>query len=60
MICRTQFDLEYGFPDRLLAERMVGFHWMTCFGDYRKEVGYALRRVGIDWDNLDEVPTKTM
>ncbi|MCL2711437.1 MAG: hypothetical protein FWE95_11205, partial [Planctomycetaceae bacterium] len=59
-ICRTQFDLRYEFPDRLLAENMPGFHWMTCFGDYRKEVGYALRRVGIEWNNLDEVPMKTM
>jgi hypothetical protein len=59
-ICRCQFDIQYECPDRLLAERMPGFHWMTCFGDYRRELGYALRRVGIQWDNLDEVPTKTM
>ena len=59
-ICRTQFDIQYEVPDRLLAERMPGFHWMTCYGDYRKELGYALRRVGIQWDNLDEVPTKEM
>ena len=59
-ICRTQFDIQYGCPDWLLAERMPGFHWMTCYGDYRKELGYALRRVGIQWDNLDEVPTKEM
>jgi hypothetical protein len=59
-ICRCQFDIQYECTDRLLAERMPGFHWMTCFGDYRKELGYALRRVGIQWDNLDEVPTKSM
>ena len=59
-ICRTQFDIQYECPDRLLAERMPGFHWMTCHGDYRKELGYALRRVGIQWDNLDEVPVKEM
>ena len=59
-ICRCQFDIKYEFPSRLLAERMPGFHWMTCVGDYRKEIGYALRRVGIEWDNLDEVPTKEM
>ena len=58
-ICRTQLDIRYEVPDKLLAERMPGFHWMTCYGDYRKEIGYALRRVGIAWDNLDEVPTKT-
>jgi len=55
-ICRTQFDIRYKCSDELLAERMPGFHWMTCFGDYRKELGYALRRVGIQWDNLDKVP----
>jgi len=59
-ICRTQFDIRYEVSDKLLAERMPGFHWMTCYGDYRKELGYALRRTGIQWDNLDEVPTKEM
>jgi L-fucose isomerase-like protein len=59
-ICRTQFDIRYEFPDMLLAERVPGFHWITCFGDYRKEVGYALRRAGVEWENLDEIPTKPM
>jgi L-fucose isomerase-like protein len=59
-ICRTQFNLKYDFPDELLIQNMVGFHCMTCYGDYRKEVAYALRRVGIEWNNLDEVPTKMM
>ena len=35
-----------------LAERMPGFHWMTCYGDYVKELGYALKRVGIQWEFL--------
>jgi hypothetical protein len=51
-ICRDQIELRYHVPDQLLAERTPGFHWMTCYGDYTKEVGYALRRVGITWDNL--------
>ena len=55
-ICRTQFDIQYECPDLLFARRMPGFHFMTCYGDYTKEIGYALRRVGIDWENLDEVP----
>jgi L-fucose isomerase-like protein len=55
-ICRTQFDIRYNFPDKLLADNLVGFHWMTCYGDYLKEISYALRRVGIEWTNLDEVP----
>lgn len=56
-ICRDQIDVAYDVPDQLVAERMPGFHWMTCYGDYMKELGYALRRVGIAWDNLNKVPT---
>ena len=52
-ICTTQIDLRYKCPSSLLAERMHGFHWMLGYGDYLKEMGYALRRVGIGWDNLD-------
>ena len=55
-ICRTQLDIRYTCPSLMLAERMPGFHWMFGYGDYMKEVGYALRRVGIQWDNLDAVP----
>ena len=57
-ICRTQYDMKYECPDLLFAKRMPGFHFMTCYGDYTREIGYALRRVGIEWDNLDEVPVK--
>lgn len=53
-ICRDQIDVAYDVPDQLVAERMPGFHWMTCYGDHTKELGYALRRVGITWDNLSD------
>jgi hypothetical protein len=53
-ICRCQIDVAYEVPDRLVAERMPGFHWMTSYGDHARELGYALRRVGIKWDNLNE------
>ena len=56
-ICRDQIDVSYDVADQLVAERMPGFHWMTGYGDYTNELGYALRRVGIAWDNLNEVPT---
>jgi len=58
--CRTQITVQRECSDELLSDNLVGFHWMTCFGDYRKEIGYALRRVGIQWDNLDKVVTKPM
>ncbi len=31
---------------------MPGFHWMTCYGDYMKEIGYACKKVGIQWEDL--------
>ena len=35
-----------------LAERMPGFHWMTGYGDYMKELGYACKKVGITFEDL--------
>jgi hypothetical protein len=51
-ICRSQIDVAYKFPDSRLAENMPGFHWMTCYGDYLREVGYALKRVPVGWLDL--------
>ena len=51
-ICRSQIDIGYKGDDRLLARRMPGFHWMTAYGDWTREVGYALKRVAIEWDFL--------
>jgi hypothetical protein len=60
-ICRCQIDVAYDVSDRLVAERMPGFHWMTCYGDHMRELGYALRRVGIKWDNLNALsPSNTV
>jgi len=51
-ICRAQIDIRFSCDSKTLAERMPGFHWMTCYGDYMHELGYALKRVGIEWENL--------
>ena len=51
-ICRDQIDIRYQCDSLKLAECMPGFHWMTCYGDYLKEIGYALKRVGIQWESL--------
>jgi len=51
-ICRSQIEVSFDQDSELLARRMPGFHWMTGFGDYLREVGYALRRVQIVWDLL--------
>jgi len=49
-ICRSQIDIRFGCDSLTLAQRMPGFHWMTGYGDYLRETGYALRRVNIAWD----------
>lgn len=49
-ICRSQIDIGFECDSRMLAKRMPGFHWITCYGDYLRETGYALKRIGIDWE----------
>jgi len=51
-ICRSQIDIRFPCDSKTLAERMPGFHWMTGYGDYMRELGYALKKVGIEWENL--------
>ncbi|MCU0913377.1 MAG: twin-arginine translocation signal domain-containing protein [Planctomycetes bacterium] len=51
-ICRDQIDISFTCDSKLLAERMPGFHWMTCYGDYMKEIGYACKKLGIQWEDL--------
>ena len=51
-ICRCQIDIRFDVPSELVAERMPGFHWMTIYGDYLRETGYALKKIPIQWDCL--------
>ncbi len=51
-ICRCQIDVRYQVPDQIVAQRMPGFHWVAVYGDYHREIGYALRRIPIEWDFL--------
>jgi hypothetical protein len=51
-ICRSQIDISYDCDSMKVAEQMPGFHWMTCYGDYIRETGYALKKIGIEFENL--------
>ena len=53
-ICRSQIDVKINGDCDLLLREMKGFHWMTCYGDYLRETGYALGKVGVDYVNLSE------
>ena len=49
-ICRSQIDVKFPNNSQKLAERMPGFHWMTIYGDYLREAGYALKKIPIDFE----------
>lgn len=51
-ICRSQIDVGFRCDSYALASAMRGFHWMTCYGDWRKEAGYALGKAGIEWVDM--------
>ena len=51
-ICRSQIDISYVCDSKTVAEKMPGFHWITVYGDYIKETGYALKKIGIEFENL--------
>lgn len=51
-ICRSQIEVKYEIDSQAFAERLRGFHWMSCYGDYTREVAYALRRIPIRWEML--------
>jgi hypothetical protein len=56
-ICRSQQDVEIlGSWKKLLGEARDS-HWMACYGDYLKEVGYAARRIGVTWESFSEGPS---
>lgn len=51
-ICRSQIEVGYNADTEALLKEMKGFHWMTCYGDFLKETGYALKKAGIGWLDL--------
>jgi len=53
--CRSQMDIEIDGNWRKLLANMQGFHTQVCYGDYLREVGYALKKLKkIEWENFSE------
>jgi len=53
--CRSQIDIEVDGNWRQLLTDMEGFHTQLCYGDYLREVGYALKKLGtLEWKNISE------
>jgi len=53
-ICRSQIDVAIDGDWRKLLRDMQGFHTITCYGDYLREVAYALKKLRIEWENVSE------
>lgn len=51
-ICRSQQDVEIqGHWQKLKAEARDS-HWVMVYGDYLRELGYAARKLGLQWESL--------
>jgi len=44
-MCRSQMDVQIEGDWQKLKREMEGFHAIVCYGDYLREVGYALSKV---------------
>lgn len=48
--CRSQIEIAIEGDWRRLAAEMEGFHTQIIYGDYLREIGYALRKLGkVEW-----------
>ncbi|HEY5915584.1 MAG TPA: sugar isomerase [Verrucomicrobiae bacterium] len=56
-ICRSQVDVKVKGDCNALLEEMKGFHWMMSYGNYMRETGYALRKLGVGFHDVS-APTK--
>jgi hypothetical protein len=55
--CRSQMEILIDGDWRRLAREMEGFHTQVVYGDYTRELGYALMKLGneIQWQCYSEV-----
>ena len=53
-ICRSQQDVEILGDWRKLLKEVRDSHWMMTYGDYLKELGYASRKIGVNWVDISQ------
>ena len=53
-ICRSQQDVEIQGDWKRLIPEARDSHWMMAYGDHLASLGYAARRLGIEWIPLSE------
>ena len=54
-ICRSQQDVQIDGDWRKLLKEVRDSHWMMTYGDHLKELGYAARKIGIEWVNVSQM-----
>ena len=54
--CRSQMEIQIDGDWKRLAREMQGFHTQIVYGDYTREVGYALKKLGgqMQWECFSE------
>jgi L-fucose isomerase-like protein len=53
-MCRSQMDVAIQGDWKRLLHELEGFHTIVTYGNYLREVGYALGKVGLGWANYSE------
>jgi hypothetical protein len=53
-ICRSQQDVEIEGDWQKLRREARDSHWMMVYGDYLRELGYAARKLGLEWVDISE------
>jgi hypothetical protein len=50
--CRSQQEIKFVGDTDLLRREIRGSHWMLAYGSWTREIGYATRKLGMDWLNI--------
>jgi len=53
--CRSQHEIKVIGDTDFLFREMRGNHWMLAYGSWTREIGYAGRKLGIDWLNISDI-----
>ncbi len=54
--CRSQIEIAIDGDWRRLVAEMEGFHTQIAYGDYLREIGYALKKLGkVQWQSYSSV-----
>ena len=53
-ICRSQQNVEIQGDWKRLVREVRDSHWMMVYGNHLAKLGYAARKLGLDWTNLSE------